>query len=247
MTAHVSPPTLVGIGVGPGDPELLTVKAIRHLRAASVVLVPETEESDGKAGRAETVVLDAVPEARIQRIPFSMRDRSGVTQRRKQAWLTSAEAALAAFRDGASSVAFATVGDPSVYSTFSYLSGHVVEQMPEVQVEVVPGITAMQALAATSRTPLVEGKETLALVPATAGDDHLREILGVVSTVVAYKGGRRLPEIAELAKSVGREGVVGIQMGMEGQRILALDEAEPGPYFTTVLLPAPRKSIGGGL
>lgn len=244
MTAP-APPMLVGIGVGPGDPELLTLKAVRILRQASVVLVPETEESDGKAGRAETIVLAAVPEARIQRVPFSMRDRSGVTARRKQAWLTSAEAALDAFRTGASSVVFATIGDPSVYSTFSYLAAHVAEELPEIEIELVPGITAMQALAAASRTPLVEGKETLALVPATAGDDHLREVLAVADTVVTYKGGRRLPEIAQIA--VERGGVVGIQLGMEGERIVSLADAEPGPYFSTVLIPARRDSIGGQL
>lgn len=240
-------PTLVGVGVGPGDPELLTVKAIKYLRQADQVLVPETEESSGKVGRAEAVVLGAVPEAKIRRVPFSMRDRSGVTSRRKEAWLSSAEAALEAFANGASVVVFATIGDPSVYSTFSYLAGHVREQLPELSTVVVPGITAMQTIAAESRTPLCEGKETLALIPATAGDDHLRAVLGVADTVVTYKGGRRLKEIASVAEELGREGVVGIQLATEEQEILALSEAEAGPYFSTVLLPATRTKIGGRL
>lgn len=237
--------TLVGVGVGPGDPELLTLKAARILREASLVLVPETEASDGKPGRAEAIVNEVAPDAKIQRIPFSMRDRTGVTERRKQAWLASAEAAIAAFNAGADTVVFATIGDPSVYSTFSYLAGHVVKQLPETRIEVVPGITAMQALAAASRTPLVEGTETLALVPATAGEEHLRKVLEVADTVVAYKGGRKLPELAELAGQ--RQGLVGIQLGMEGERIVPLADAEPGPYFSTVLIPARRSSIGGSL
>lgn len=244
MTAPATA-TLIGVGVGPGDPELVTLKTARLLRDADVVLVPETETSDGQPGRAETIVTHVVPEATIQRVAFYMRDRTGVTTRRKQAWKVAAEAAVAAFDAGAATVVFATIGDPSVYSTFSYLAGEVSQRRPEVAIEVVPGITAMQALAAASRIPLVEGQETLALVPATAGEEQLQQVLQVADTVVAYKGGRHLAHIAELAGD--RPGVVGIQLGMDGEQIVPLSEAEAGPYFSTVLIPAGRDRIGGSL
>ncbi|MDF1488989.1 precorrin-2 C(20)-methyltransferase [Tessaracoccus caeni] len=242
-------PQLVGIGVGPGDPELITVKAVRLLAAADAVLVPATEQSGDGAGRAEQIVVANCPDAKIVRIPFSMACRKGIDEQRKEAWQTSAEAAVDAFQAGAQLVVFATVGDPSVYSTFSYLAAHVVVLMPEVEIDVVPGITAMQALAAESRTPLVEGTETLALVPVTAGLDTLGELLDVVDTVVAYKGGRKLPEVAETVRGKGRDAVLGVNIGLEKQQIFTLselDDDQRAPYFSTVLAPARRSGKTGG-
>ncbi|MFD0867336.1 precorrin-2 C(20)-methyltransferase, partial [Tessaracoccus lubricantis] len=188
------------------------------------------------------------PAARLRRIPFTMADRSGVSERRKEAWLTSAAAAVEEFDGGAGVVAFATVGDPSVYSTFSYLAAHVVASRPGVEVEVVPGITAMQALAAESRTPLVEGQVVLALVPVTVGLDRVRELLRAADTVVAYKGGRTLPDLVRLLRDEGRDGVVGVNVSLAGQRLLQLDDlgdGERAPYFSTVLS-APRRTETGG-
>lgn len=251
MSRQSMPARLVGVGVGPGEAELITVKAVRILAAADAILVPATEESGDGPGRAEQIVVESCPEAAraIVRVPFSMADKRGVSDRRKSAWLASANEAVAAFRGGAELVAFATVGDPSVFSTFSYLAAHVVEQLPQVEVEVVPGITAMQALAAASRTPLVEGTETLALVPVTAGLDKLAEIAGVVDTVVAYKGGRRLPEVTDLLRAAGRDAVLGVNLGLERQELIRLDELDGGrtaPYFSTVLAPAARNHETGG-
>lgn len=241
---------LIGVGVGPGDPTLITVKAVRALEAATLVLVPATEASGDGPGRAERIVAEAAPGARIARIPFSMADRGGVTERRKEAWLTSANAVLEAFADGAASVVFATVGDPSVFSTFSYLAGHVVEQLPDVEVEVIPGITAMQAIAAQSRTPLVEGQEVLALVPVTAGLDRLREVLKVADSVVAYKGGRQLPKVVEVLREGGRDAILGVDLTLPEQRLLTLNDLSDGeraPYFSTVLSAPERRVTGGRL
>lgn len=244
---------LLGVGVGPGDPELVTVKAARLLAAADAILVPATERSEGTAGRAEQVVLAACPEAagRIVRVPFTMGDRSGVTDRRREAWEAAAAAAVAAFASGAGVVAFATVGDPSVYSTFSYLAAEVTAALPDVAIEVVPGITAMQALAAASRTPLVEGTEVLALVPVTAGLDVLDAVASVADTVVAYKAGRRLPEVLERLEASGRldGSVVGTDVGLPGETIVDGPDAAHtrAPYFSTVLSAPARATTGGRL
>ena len=242
-------PTLVGVGVGPGDPEHVTVKAVRVLEAADVILVPSTEASGADAGRAEQIVLAACPTAagRLRRVPFAMAQRTGVGAERRAAWEASAQAAVEAFDAGAALVAFATVGDPSVYSTFSYLAARVRAAVPDVAVSVVPGVTAMQALAAASLTPLVEGRESLTLVPVTAGLDALEAALDTSDTVVAYKGGRHLADVLALIEGRGRDGVLGVDVGLPGGTITALAavDADAAPYFSTVLV-APRRPETGG-
>ena len=255
---------LVGVGVGPGDPDLVTVKAVRALASADVILVPETERSrsggpdgGGGAGRAERIVLACCPEAAgaVRRVPFSMADARGVTQRRREAWETSAAAALSAYDEGARTVVLATVGDPSVYSTFSYLAATVTRERPDVAVEVIPGITAMQALAAASRTPLVEGTEVLALVPVTAGLTALDDALTSADTVVAYKSGRHMPQVVRRLRDAGRAAttVVGTDVSLPQEQLTWLGElGEEGeghaaPYFCTVLSAPVRDAIGGRL
>lgn len=252
--SSVDRPRLVGVGVGPGDPELVTLRAVRELAAADVILVPATERSGEGPGRAEQIVTGSCPQAAgaLRRVPFSMADRSGVTARRQEAWETSAGVALEAFAAGARSVVLATVGDPSVYSTFSYLAAHVSAQRPDVIVEVVPGITAMQALAAASRVPLVEGGEVLALVPVTAGMDALDRALEVADTVVAYKGGRQLPEVLTRLRAADRVAgaVLGTDVSLPVERLTRAeewDEGERAPYFSTILAPARRTGVGGRL
>ena len=108
--------TLSGVGVGPGDPDHVTVKALRALEAADVILVPSTEARAGGVGRAEEIVgthLPAKADA-IRRIPFSMAERRGIGQNRTDAWEASSTTAVEAFEAGAKRVAFATVHRNSV-------------------------------------------------------------------------------------------------------------------------------------
>lgn len=239
-------PCLLGIGVGPGDPELVTVKAVRALRSCDLILVPATEASGDDPGRAEAIVASACPETvdRLTRVPFSMADRTGVTKRRAAAWQVAAAAAVRAFEAGATRVGFATVGDPSVYSTFSYLAAGVRDQVPEIDVEVIPGITAMQALAAASRTPLVEGNEVLALVPLKHGIADLVEVAQYADTCVVYKAGRHLDALREYLGTIGRDAIAGIDIGMPGERIVPISELDEAPYFTSVLIAPQRGGTG---
>ena len=238
---------LIGVGIGPGDPELVTLKAIRILENADVVFVPVMDLTE--QGRAEATVRAHLGHDRIRRLVFALNERED-RPRREAAWDAAAESVVATFREGIETVAFATIGDPNIYSTFTYLAQTVVSLLPEVEVQTVPGITAMQALAAASGTVLCEGRESLMLLPLTAGIDAFDAALKTADTVVAYKGGAHLPEIASILKDHRRldEAVFGAALGLPGEQIHPLAQASvPAPYLSTVIAPPKRTTRGGKL
>lgn len=237
---------LIGIGVGPGDPELLTVRAVRVLREADLTLVPVLALDE--PGRAESVVRAYT--GRAERVVFALDDRGGVTARRAAAWDAAADRVVRAFGAGAGTVAFATLGDPNVYSTFSYLAQTVRERLPGVAVETVPGITAMQDLAARSGTVLAEGAESLALLPLTGGVARFAAALESYDTVVAYKFGGVAGEVLAALKDAGRDGeaVYGARLGLPGEDVRpAHSLTGSAPYLSTLIVPARRGGRGGRL
>ena len=256
----MSAPALVGVGMGPGDPELVTVKAVRVLREADLVLVPvmaagePPEGSRGVAppdqlGRAEATVRAHVTHDRIARVAFALTEGADMAER-EAAWNGAADAAVAAFAAGASVVAFATIGDPNVYSTFTYLAATVRPRVPGLTVATVPGITAMQDLAARSGTVLCEGRETLALLPLTAGIGPFKAALAGFDTVVGYKSGSHLPEVLAAVRDAGRmDGAVhGASLGLPDEDIRpAAEVSGPAPYLSTLLVPGRRTRRGGKL
>jgi precorrin-2/cobalt-factor-2 C20-methyltransferase len=235
---------LTGVGMGPGDPELVTVKAVRVLHEAALVVVPVM--SADEQGRAEATVRAHVTHDRVQRLVFALDDRGGVTEERAKAWADAADEVASALQDKGS-VAFATIGDPNIYSTFTYLADAVRERLPDVEVATVPGITAMQDLAARSGTVLCEGTESLALLPLTAGIDAFDEALTHFDSVVAYKGGRHMSRIREVLDRHDRldDAVFGAALGLADEQIGDLPEL--APYLSTVIAPARRTTRGGKL
>ena len=236
---------LIGVGVGPGDPELVTVKGVRVLREADLVVVPVMDADE--TGRAEATVR-AHTDVEPLRLVFALDDRGGPTAQRLSAWEAAADRVAKALREGAESVAFATIGDPNVYSTFTYLADAVRERLPEVVVETVPGITAMQDLAARSGTVLCEGTESLALLPLTAGVPAFEAALAQFDTVVAYKGGSRMPQVLQVLRAAGRlDGAVhGSALGLPAERVgPAAELTGETPYLSTVIVPARGRSSRG--
>jgi precorrin-2/cobalt-factor-2 C20-methyltransferase len=239
---------LFGVGMGPGDPELVTVKAVRVLDTADLVFVPVMQADE--QGRAETTVRAHVRHERLQRLVFALDARGGVTAERFAAWEAAADAVVAQLHAHGGTVAFATIGDPNVYSTFGYLADAVRARLPEVDVETVPGITAMQDLAARSGTVLCEGTESLALLPLTAGVAAFDEALTHFDTVVAYKGGRHMPAVVEVLREHGRidEAVFGAALGLPDELIAPAGSIDgAAPYLSTVLVPARRAGLGSRL
>lgn len=238
---------LTGVGVGPGDPELVTVKGVNALRAAGAVVVPVLDT--GEVGRAEATVRHYVAADRVVRVVFALNERSD-RGRREAAW-DAAGARVAELLRSQGSVAFATIGDPNVYSTFTYLAHTVGELLPGLAVTTVPGITAMQELAARSGAVLTEGTEPLTLVPVTAGAAVLRAALEGPGTVVAYKFGRLAAEVAAALAATGRtEGAVwGSALGLPEESIRPAARLLDGPlpYLSTLIAPARRDGRGGKL
>lgn len=233
------PGRLVGVGVGPGEADLLTVRAVAALRRADRCVAPST--AIDAVGRAEAIVRQAVPGLTVERIPFAMapsrkaRDRS----------VDHAAAAVSAHLGAGEEVAWITLGDPLVYSTFSSVAAAVVRRRPATVVTQVPGIMAFQALAARTGTVIADERTRLTIRTALDGEDLAADLADDTSTVVVYKGGRRLPDLAAAADQSGRSkaAVVGELLGMPGERIGGLDEmASQGPasYLATVIVPAGR-------
>ena len=172
---------LYGIGVGPGDPELLTLKALKALQNVPVIYVPQA--ADRRESYALSIVKDYVkPEQEILRVPFPTDDAEGAAQ----VWRKASEMVVERLKKG-QDVAFLTEGDPMLFSTFSYVLAGVRELCPEAPVEIIPGISSVTAAAASSGIPLATHGQRLAILPAAYGLDDLSEATSNFDTVVLMK------------------------------------------------------------
>jgi precorrin-2/cobalt-factor-2 C20-methyltransferase len=143
-----------GVGVGPGDPELLTLKALRVLQEVPVICTPRSESS--QESYALDIVRDYLDEKKqeIIRIPFPIDDEAGAAA----VWRNAADTIGGHLKQG-KDVAFITEGDPMLYSTFSYVLDSIKSGYPEVTVEIIPGVSSVMAAAASAGVPLVPRPE----------------------------------------------------------------------------------------
>mgnify|MGYP000941281849 CR=1 FL=1 len=222
---------LYGLGVGPGDPELLTLKALRILQRCGLIAFPTLE--DGASFARAIVAAHVLPTQRELPIRLPMTTERAPAQAVYDLAAEEIAAALAAGTD----VAVLCEGDPFFYGSFMYLFGRLAERHP---VEVVPGVSSLTACAAATGFPLAARNDVLTVLPAPLDDDRLRRGLAGCDAAAIIKLGRHLPRIRRLLAEEGllEQACYVERASLPNERrvpLAALEDA-PAPYFSMILL-----------
>lgn len=233
--------TFYAVGVGPGNPELLTLKAARVLQECNAIYVP-TSRLSRQNHVADIAAAYATAECEVVPVTFSLADHA---TGRRQHWHGSAQE-IADRLQGGQNVALVTLGDALLYSTCIYLLRALYEVFPQAKVETVPGISAVSAAAALTRCALGEGEEPFTIIPAANNLQKLKELVTNGSGVAIMKIGHRLPQLIELldqCKALERSVFVA-RAGLPEERIETdlnkLRDAPEGAGNLAVILVAPR-------
>ena len=186
------------VGCGPGDPELLTVKAVNLIKSAEVIFAPTARE--GKPSIALSVVNQYIDKStKTASLVFPMvKDKESL----KDYWKRNADEIATAVKSG-KKVVYLTVGDPALYSTWIYIHRELRRNHPDVEVEIVPGVAAMFAIANKAKISLAEGEETVAVVPACYDMDRVRRTAAACDTVIFLKDGRYFDSVIDMLGEAG--------------------------------------------
>ncbi|PIE06799.1 MAG: precorrin-2 C(20)-methyltransferase [Rhodobacterales bacterium] len=224
------PGRMVGVGLGPGDPDLVTVKAARTIGAAEVIAYPALPGTASFARQiAAPYIRDGAEEITIE-IPIT------AARGPAQAGYDAGAAGIAAMLDAGRDVTVLCEGDPLFYGSFMYLLARL---SPRYEVEVIPGITSLTAAAAALRLPLTARNEVLATLPAPLDSETLRARMEMADSFAVMKLGRHLGRIRALLCDLGlADNARYIERAtLPAQRILPLAEApDPAPYFSMILV-----------
>lgn len=207
-----------GVGVGPGDPRLLTLRAVEVLQSVDIVAIPKSR-LDRESVAWEIAREHCRAETKLLELEMPMTSDQDVLL---EAWRAGAEAVLSRLNQGLK-VAFITIGDPSLYSTYSYLLQFLRPELAPEQIETVPGISAMSAAAARIHEPLALGDEPLLILPGT---DNLERFLDLPNLVI-LKVSRTLPEVKASLEDSERQAVLFTRIGQTGEDIRTLDDLDP--------------------
>jgi precorrin-2/cobalt-factor-2 C20-methyltransferase len=184
--------TLYGVGVGPGAPDLMTLRSVQVLRTVPVIAIPRRSEYSPSI--AWEIARPNVGEVAGQERLFLTFPMTKDPERLRPAW-DEAFAQIGTRLEQGLSVAFITEGDPLVYSTFIYLLAESSERWPGVPVEIVPAVSSITAVPAVTRTPVADGQERIAVLPATYGVDDLADVLRRFDTIILMKVGSVMPNV----------------------------------------------------
>lgn len=186
------------IGCGPGDPDLITVKAANIIKNADAIFAPTARE--GKPSIALSIVrkyLKTTVETASLVFPMS-KDKDYI----RDYWKGNADKIAQAVESG-KKVVYLTVGDPSLYSTWIYVHREIRIRYPEIHINIIPGIPSMFAFAANAKMSLVEGDETLGIIPACYDLNKIRQTATSCDTVVFLKDGRYFNSIIGMLSDAG--------------------------------------------
>lgn len=228
--------TFYGIGVGPGDPELLTVKAARLLEKIDVVFTAASTKNNYSV--AYEIAKPYIPKTvEIVPLPFRMTLKH---KARRQAREENAKRVLQVLSQG-ENAAFLTLGDPMTYSTFSYMAKALKELEPNITIRSIPGITSYQAAASRLIVSLAKGEESLLVVSGAQGGVALKKAMCKADSIVMLKTYKNFDHILKTLEELNLvEHTIGIsRCGLEGEEIIHDVSRFNGrcpPYFTLLII-----------
>ena len=227
--------TLYGIGVGPGDPELITLKALKVLQGVPHIFASCSTKNTYSL--ALSIVRCHLNGAGIEHLPFPMTKDPQVLA---SAWEQNARRVMEVLDTG-SDAAFVTLGDPLTYSTFGYLLKTLKRLAPEVGIVTIPGITSYSAAAALTHIPLTEGEESFYLVSGALGAARLKEVIDKSDNIVILKTYRYFGEIYQVLEDMDlldRTTCIS-RCGLEGETVVENLRDLKGrelPYLSMVII-----------
>lgn len=227
-----APGTLYGLGVGPGDPELITLKALRLLRAAPVIAYPAPEHGESLARAIAAPHLPGGQDEIAIRMPLDA-GRFPI-----DAVYDEAARTVAVHLDAGRDVAALCEGDPFFYGSFMYLFGRLAEAH---RVEIVPGVSALLACPAALAAPLAARDDALLILPATLPEETLAARLAGVDAAAFIKVGRHAPKLRRVLERCGLLANARYieRATMADQRVLPFAEVgDTAPYFSMVVVHA---------
>jgi precorrin-2/cobalt-factor-2 C20-methyltransferase len=230
----MKPGKLYGVGIGPGDPQYLTIRAAEVLRAADVIFTVVSKNASDSV--SQSVVEQLRPRGEIRRQVFSMSRDNAARRAQVQDNATAIINELSAGRD----CAFATLGDAMTYSTFGYVLDIIRQAIPDLELEIVPGVTSFATLAAKAASVLVENSQQLRVIPAFRAEmAESLEFPKGSTTILLKTYHSRAALLDRLAREEGVDILYGEQLAMAGQTLVTDLEAirdRPEQYLSMIMV-----------
>ncbi|MFF0669213.1 precorrin-2 C(20)-methyltransferase [Streptomyces tendae] len=232
---------LYGVGLGPGDPSLMTLRAVEAIAEADVIAYHSARHgrSIARSIAAKHLRDDHIEEALVYPVTTETTDHPGGYRGAIDDFYAEASARLAAHLDAGRTVAVLAEGDPLFYGSYMHMHKRLVDRY---DTEVIPGVTSVSAAAARLGTPLAEGEEVLTILPGTLPEEELTARLAATDAAVVMKLGRTFPKVRRAMEGSGRLGAARYveRATMAGERLaeLADVDAESVPYFSVAVLPS---------